>query len=400
MAATTTITVEKRRARLARRHFLAAPAPRTGVDTVAGDLVGLHSSDPVTVYLSLLARVKGFAHEDLEASLYTRKSLVRMLGMRRTMFVVPVDVAAVMDAACTQALAVGERKRLIGMVEEHGLAKRGSAWIDKVEKATLAALAERREATAVELTKDVPQLGKKFSVGEGKKWAGEIGMSTRLLFLLASEGRIVRGRPLGTWVSSQYRWAPTDGWLDGALPELDPAEARAELLRRWLRTFGPGTQLDIKWWTGWTVKNTKAALEDVGAVEVSLEGSGGSSEVGYVLPDDLKKASAPKSWVALLPGLDPTVMGWKDRDWYLDPGYVKELYDTNGNAGPTVWVDGRIVGAWTQAPDGEVVYELLQPVSATSRKAIDREATQVSTFLAEVRVKPRFPTPLEKRLRS
>ena len=108
---------DERRARLGLRHRLAVPAAT--VESVAGDLVGLHSSDPTTVYLSALARVDGFAVADLEAALYERRSLVRMLGMRRTMFVVPPDLAAVMDAACTRALAPAERRRLIGLLEDH-----------------------------------------------------------------------------------------------------------------------------------------------------------------------------------------------------------------------------------------------------------------------------------------
>ena len=45
-------------------------------------------------------------------------------------------------------------------------------------------------------------------------------------------------------------------------------------------------------------------------------------------------------------------MGWKLRDWYL-PAAAADAFDRNGNAGPTLWVDGRVVGAWAQAPDGE-----------------------------------------------
>ena len=47
---------------------------------------------------------------------------------------------------------------------------------------------------------------------------------------------------------------------------------------------------------------------------------------------------------ALLPVLDATTMGWKHRDFYLDPEHTPYLFDTNGNAGPTVWCDGRIIG--------------------------------------------------------
>ena len=156
---------------------------------------------------------------DLEDALYHRRSLVRMLGMRRTLFVVPVDLAAVMHEACTKARAPAERRRLVRMLEEQGVASagRGERWLDRVASATLEALRARGEASARELTADVPELGRKLDFGQGTTWAATVGVSTRVLFLLATEGLIVRARPLGSWTSGQYRWATTEHWLGGPL---------------------------------------------------------------------------------------------------------------------------------------------------------------------------------------
>ena len=145
-------------------------------------MVGLHSSDPATVYLSAWARVPGFVHGDLEAALYDDRALLRMLGMRRTMFVVPPDLAAVMQSACTDALLAPERRRLVKMLGEQGIATDPEAWLVDVESRVLSALEGRGEATAVELTEDVPELGTKLMFGAGKKWGGTIGLSTRVLF--------------------------------------------------------------------------------------------------------------------------------------------------------------------------------------------------------------------------
>ena len=386
------VSLEERRTRLGARHGLAGPAG--SVEETAEAMAGLHSSDPATVYLSAWARVDGFAPADLGDALYERRSLVRMLGMRQTLFVVQRDLAAVMDAACTKALAPPERLRLIGMLEDQGIAKPGSGarWLRRVQTKTLEALTARGEATARELTKDVPELGAKLSFGEGRTWAGTMGVSTRMLFLLAAEGLVVRGRPLGSWISGQYRWARTETWLGEPLAAIDHAEACGELLRRWLRAFGPGTMTDIRWWTGWTARLATTTLRDVGAVEVKLDGG-----TGYVLSDDLEPPARSKAWVALLPSLDPTVMGWKERAWYLGER-GGELFDRNGNAGPTVWADGWVVGGWGQAEDGEIRIELLERVDARTRKRIDAERERLRTWLGDVRIKTRFPTPVERRL--
>ena len=389
---TTHLGAKQRRARLGLRHHLAAPA--SSAEEAATAMVGLHSSDPASVYLSARARVDGFVPADLEDALYRRRSLVRVLGMRRTLFVVPLDLAAITHEACTKARAPAERRRLVRMLEEQGVAAtgRGERWLDRVASAALEALRARGEASARELTADVPELGRKLSFGQGRTWAATVGVSTRVLFLLATEGLVVRTRPLGAWTSSQYRWATTETWLGGPLPEIDHAEACADLLGRWLRTFGPGTMTDIRWWTGWTAKLARQTLEALGAGEVRLDDG-----VGFVFPGDVHPVDEADPWVALLPGHDPTVMGWKDRAWYVGD-HASDLFDSNGNAGPTVWANGRVVGAWGQTEQGEVVVELFGRLGAATRKLMDAERESLRSWLGNVRIRTRFATPLGREL--
>lgn len=384
------MSVRERRARVVRRHHLRGTG--RDVTAAAGAIVGLHSSDAASVYLSARARVRGFAAPDLERALYEERTLARVLGMRRTMFVVPVELAPVVHGACTRSLARRERARTVAMVENAGVARDGSAWLAEVERAVLERLEELGEATAVELSGDVPALRERIRVGVGTRWEGEVGMSTRVLFLLANDGEIVRGRPRGSWLSTQYRWAPARSWLGRDVDTMSDGPARAELARRWLEAFGPGTASDLKWWTGWTVAHTKAALDAVGAVEVALDGG-----AGYVLADDVAPVRAVAPTAALLPALDPTVMGWAGRDWYLGE-HRGALFDRNGNAGPTVWWDGRVVGGWAQRAGGEVVVRLLEDAGAEAGRAVAAEAALLQEWLGDVRVIPRFRTPLEKEL--
>ena len=388
----TRVGPKERRARLGVRHHLAAPA--SSAEEAATAMVGLHSSDPASVYLSARARVERFVPADLEDALYRRRSLVRMLGMRRTLFVVPVDLAAVMHEACTKARAPAERRRLVRMLEEQGVAAagRGERWLARVTSATLEALRARREASARELTADVPELGTKLDFGQGTTWAATVGVSTRVLFLLATEGLVIRARPLGSWTSGQYRWATTEHWLGGPLPEIDHADACADLLGRWLRTFGPGTMTDIRWWTGWTAKLARQTLEALGSGEVRLDDG-----VGFVFPGDLHPLDDADPWVALLPGLDPTVMGWKERAWYVGD-HASDLFDRNGNAGPTVWANGRVIGAWGQTEQGDVVVELFGRPDATTRRLVDAERERLRSWLGDVRIRTRFATPLGRKL--
>jgi len=385
------IGIEERRARLGLRHHLAGTA-KAGVVEVARDLVGLHATDPATVYLAARARMLDPGVAAVEQALYEDRALVRILGMRRTMFIEPVELMGVVQAACTDAIATQQRRLLVDLVGRAGLADDPPGWIEDVEKVAVNALEARGGATAAELAKDDPRLARQIVFAEGKPYEGRQSVVSRILLLLAAEGRIVRGRPRGSWVSGQYRWSVVDAWLPGGVPAWSLQEAQAELVRRWLRGFGPATIADVKWWTGLPMGQVRRAVAETGAVEVDLDGT-----PGLVLPDDLDPVPASEPWVALLPALDPTTMGWAGRDFYLDP-HRPALFDRNGNAGPTIWLNGHVVGCWAQRGTGEVVLRLLEDVGTEAAEAIEAEAARLTAWLTPLRVTPRFRTPLEREL--
>jgi hypothetical protein len=388
------ISDDERRARLGRRHHLAERDKLTDMVALAGDLVGLHGSDPATVFLAAAARFRNpdGAVAAMERALYDDRRLVRTLGMRRTMFVVPLELVPVIQAACTDALIAAQRRRLVKLVEDQGIADDGAQWVKKVEADTLAEVGARGEVTGAELSKAIPDLRRQFTFGEGRTWGGTAGVTTRVLFLLSTEQRVVRGRPKGSWTSSQYRWSLMKTWLPGGVPAMEAGAARADLVRRWLQTYGPATTNDVKWWTGWTLAQTRSALASAHAVEVEIENG-----LGWVLPGDDRPVRAPAPWLALLPALDPTTMGWSERSWYLG-NHAKELFDRSGNAGPTVWVNGRIVGGWAQRAAGEVVYSILEDVGSEAAAAVEQAAGDLTGWLGPVRVMPRFPSPLQRKL--
>jgi hypothetical protein len=385
------IGVEQRRARMARRHGLAPGARTADPVEAARAVVALHSTDAATVYLSTRARTRHFEVGDLEGALYEQRSLVRMLGMRRTLWVVPRELVPIVGAACTRTIAARERRRLEGFVAGSGVSDDPAAWIDDMAAAALRALEARGEASTSELTRDEPPLRTKLRLGVGTRWEMEVSTASRVLPLLAAEGAIVRTRPLGSWVNGQYRWVPVRDWL-GEVTAADPADARAELLRRWLVAFGPATETDIRWWTGWTAGEARAALAAVPHAVVDVGGT-----EGYVLGDDVDPVDPPEPWAALLPTLDPTTMGWKERDWYLGP-HASVLFDRNGNAGPTVWWDGRVVGGWSQHKDGEIVFELLEDIGRDAVRAVESEKARLAEWLGEVRLSPSFLPPFQRAL--
>jgi len=298
----------------------------------------------------------------------------------------------VIHAACTRAIAVRERQRLVQMLEKAGIAREGATWLVPVERSLLRALAARGEATAAELGKDEPALRTQIRLAAGKAYEGSVSVGTRLLFVLGAEGRVVRGRPLGSWTSSQFRWSAGAPDRARALDAWTIEDAQAELVRRWLASFGPGTLKDLAWWTGLTIGAIRRALAKVATAEIRVQAG-----PALVLADDLDAITSVPPWAAFLPALDPSAMGWFERGWYLG-AHRAALFDRSGNIGPTVWWDGRIVGGWAQRPDGEIVWRLLEDIGTDGDDAVEEAAARLQAWIGPVRVTPGFRTPLERSL--
>lgn len=387
------ITESQRRARLGVRHRLAAEYRLADVADVVRSLVVLHATDPATVHLSVAARGRDLGPAQVERALYEERTLLRMLAMRRTMFVAPVELVPLLHSSCGGDLAAAQRRTYARYLEQAGIGDGDAAgWLADVAEQTYRALLARGSATGAQLSKDVPALRTQVNTAPEKSYSRPTSITSWVLVLLGAEGRIVRARPNGTWSSSQYSWAPVETWLPAPIAELEVERARAELVRHWLRAFGPAPVADIKWWTGWTLGAVRKALARLDTVEVDLGGT-----TGLVLADDLEPVPVPPPWAALLPALDPTPMGWQSRDWYLGE-HRSRLFDRNGNIGPSIWYDGRIVGGWAQRRDGEIVTRLLEDIGAEAAALIEAEAARTAGWFGEVRTIPRFRTPLEREL--
>ncbi|NYG56496.1 hypothetical protein BJ989_002800 [Nocardioides perillae] len=383
-----TVTDHERRARLARRHAL-APTERVG-DAVAATraVTVLHATEPATVALSLQARVADLARDDVRAALEVDRTLVKQLAMRRTLFVFPRDLLPASWGSASARVATQQRGRLAREVVAGGLAADGEQWVAQAGDAVVALLAERGELQAAEVRAAVPALDVGIEVAPGTAYGGTQPVVPRLLTLLGLEARVVRGTNAGHWRVSRHRWALAEDWLGEQPAPWDERAGWAELVRRWLRSHGPGTAADLQWWLGSTKTAVTRALGDVDAVEVRLE----DGRAAWLLPDDLAVEPDVAPWAALLPVLDPTTMGWKERDAYLGP-HAAAVFDRNGNAGTTAWWNGRVVGVWVQDDAGRVVVSLLEDVPPTGRAALAVEAERLTAWLDGERVGTVYPSP-------
>jgi hypothetical protein len=383
-----TITDGERRARLARRHRFRPGHRAATVEAATDAMVCLHGTEPASVYLSAFARVDGLVVADVDRALYEERTLVKQIAMRRTLFVFGRDLLPIAVAGAGARVAAEQRRLILRDVEKAGLHEDAPAWLAAASAAVLAALDGGRTATMAELREELAVLAGTIAYGEGRTWGGPVPFAPRVLTEMSARGAIVRGPNRGGWRTSRPAWSRPEDWLGAPIPAVDADAALTELVRRWLATFGPGTERDLKWWLGSTLGAVRGALRTLGAVEVAL-----ADGRGYVLADDVEPVEPVAPWAALLPVLDPTTMGWQARDWYLG-AHRAHLFDAAGNAGTTAWWDGRIVGGWHQDADGDVVVALLEDVGADAKAALGREAARLTDWLGGVRPRTVYASPL------
>ena len=349
------------------------------------------------MYLAVRARVDSALRDSVKdaigAALYDDRTLVRMLGMRRTMFVVPTTFVPVVQHSSSDAVATRMRNSVAKDLAAVASIDDPLPWLDEVCDATVQALRTHGPMLAATITKIEPRLSTALDYAPEKAYGGPVAITSRVLNLLSAQSRIIRGRPDNGWAGSRYRWEVVESWLPEGMPRLDVAPARVQLVRSWLARFGPGTLADLVWWTGWNQRDTKTALAELDVVEVGLDDG-----PAFLLADDAEPVPTPDPWIAFLPALDPTPMGWKGRDWYLPDSHRRELFDTFGNIGPSIWCDGRIVGGWAQGVSGDVRFRLLEDIGSAAAGAVTEEAAALTDWFGGVRPIPRFRTPLEKEL--
>jgi hypothetical protein len=157
-------------------------------------------------------------------------------------------------------------------------------------------------------------------------------------------------------------------------PDIDPADARLELARRYLHIFGPGTPTAFAKWAGIKAPGGRAAFD---ALEGALTPARTPVSDGWILAEDeatLRAPAAAPAGARLLPSGDAFfLLQGADRELLIPEADRRRLLWT-----PRVWpgavlVDGELIGTWRRA-HGDVTIELWQPLSPAQREAVEVEA--------------------------
>ncbi len=330
---------------------------------------GLHATSASTPYLSLFARVKDFRRELLDDALYVKRSLGKIRYVRTTVHILPRDFIPIALAAT----------RTINEPASHAY----SQFLGVTQK------------QYAEMSLQIVEILK-----------GNNGMTTRqvrqklkttlnvspIVNLMCDKGLLIRGAPEKGWKSNIHTYY----LLNEYFPDLEwnianENDAKKAVVLGYLSSFGPVTENDISWWTGFNKGQIRPIIRELRKEITSITVSGIDKEF-IMLSQDRTELVALKAGgkhiLNMLPTLDPYLMGYKDRERFLDSTHFDYIYDRGGNAVATVLLDGRVIGVWDFEEPFIKIF-LFDYVGEDVLKDVYAKARSLGTFISgrDVKVK-------------
>jgi len=347
------------------KQHLAEDARIEDIERVTDEIGGLHATGATTPYLSLLARCPDFRKDTLDDALYRRKSLGRMRCMRKTIYVLNRAMMPVAWKATGAMVQKASRRYM----EARGTSPQEYEALAQ----TILDMVRGRGMTATAIKQAVSAQGDVSAV----------------LYLMCDQGLLVRGQPEGGWKDQQYRYASFAEYFPGVdLEQWGEEEATVLLVERYLRAYGPATENDLAWWTGLGKRRVRTALKSLPEPVTQVHITGLKEEYLLLQADEerLQHADPPSDpAVSLLPSLDPYLMGYKDRERYIDQHVYPYVFDRAGNATSTILKDGRVAGVWDfeDQPAPLVKLHLFQRCESYVLDDIYRQAHRLGAFIAD-----------------
>ena len=373
-----------------RRHHLDQRGSRNSLPVIIGDMGGAQAQVLSAAELSVWARVHGLRKGDVETALWRNRTLAKAWSMRRTMHLLPsTELAAFVRGSARRA------EKEMRWVLRHGISE---TTLDQVLQVALSSLDE-----PITRTEMAERVCKRLALPMRWEAAGGWGSDRKvpcvsigrrylpagyIVHLLGARAVVCSGPNEGdeaTFVRAE-EWLPE--WHD-----MQPVEAEDEILRRYLRSFGPATVQDFVAWTGMTLADARGIwarqAEDLALVNVE----GWPAWILRRDLSDLKDAAIERPTVRLLPYFDSFLLGHVRREHLVESIHHRRVYRNQGWIAPVVLVDGKVEGVWEQHRDGDRLNVRVEPFGRLSRivaSAIKGEADELGRFAGSLRVSVAF----------
>lgn len=349
--------------RLQRQHLL--NPGNADLASICRDTAGVQAQVPSAARLALRVRRSQLEQNEIDDALHRQRTLVKTSCMRQTLHLIAATDFSVYITALKRSRAAA----LFKIANKFGVTARE---YDKLIT-LVAAAAAGEQLTQKELMQRVlPELSPKFHDWLERAWSG-MGVRPAII-----EGLLCYGPERGR----EATLVRVDEWLPPQSP-LPEAQAKQEMLRRYLRALGPASQTDFARWMGMPAAEARAVWRDCAEelATVSVDG-----QAMALLRDDLDALAAqepaPDS-LRLLPQFDSYLLSHVDKSVIVPEKHYKKVYRQAGWVWSVVLQAGQVVGIWTQSRRSGAVrieVELFASVPAAARRRLEREAASLAAF--------------------
>ncbi|UCC19723.1 MAG: AlkZ family DNA glycosylase [Promethearchaeota archaeon] len=351
-----------------KKHHLTDDTLIDDIIQITADLCGLHSTRLSASFFSLFARTKNFEKADLERELYINRTLGRVRGMRRTLFIETIDMIPIVHNATFKLV----EKNIEKYMEFHKVS------INEYQK-----ISEK----IMEILK-----GRELSTAEIRKELNSESNIPAIIHLMCNYGLLIRGPPIKDWKDMRNKYAIFKDYFPNInLKRVNEKEAIQHLIEKYVKTYGPVSENDISWWTGLTKSKIREAIQnsDFQLKSVKISSIKGNF---LILETDIEKLlnlnNNDKHTLTILPELDPYPMGYKERDRYIDADNYDNIFDRSGNVTASILLDGVIIGVWDteEKPEPTIKFHLFHSIENDLIDKIYSKAQKVGQFFFDERV--------------
>jgi hypothetical protein len=346
------------------RHHLADPMQGDAV-SLSRDVCGLQAQILSAAFLQAWAREHAIKRMDIENALWRKRTLIRTSLMRQTLHLIPADQFSVYIGALRSSRVAGALR----IMRRFGIDDDEAADLTRIIMEILSSGPQTRGPIRDAIR---PQASKRVRAWMDKVWS--------IMRIPIAEGLICYGSGEG----NEVRFVRSDQWIAAKPLKIPEEQARAELLRWYLRAYGPATLRDFAHWSGMPAGEVRS-LPSLLAVDLEQLKIGNS--VSFLLREDLDalhRASGDRNTVRLLPHFDPYLLAHREKDHLLPAPHYKRVYRNQAWISPVVLVDGAIAGVWSykiQRKELAVTVEAFERISRAVKTRIETESESLAGFL-------------------
>ena len=346
------------------RHHLAGRLA-ADVVSVSRDVCGLQAQIMSAAFLQAWARNHGIKRSEIENAMWKERALIRTSLMRQTLHLIPADQFPIYIAALKSSRVAGALR----VMRRFAISDEEAAALTHLIMDILSEGPQTRGAIRDAVR---PKVSKRVRAWMDKVWS--------IMRVPIAEGLIC----YGPGEDNEATYIRSDQWISAKPLKLSEEQARAELLRWYLRAYGPATLRDFAHWSGMPASEVRPlpSLLAADLDEIRIQDS-----VSLLLREDLhalKAAAGGTNSIRLLPHFDPYLLAHREKDHLVLAKYYKRVYRNQAWISPVVLVDGAVAGTWSykiQRKELAVAVDAFNRISMTVKTRIAEESESLAEFL-------------------